>query len=156
MSATVIQDAVLRWQERLHFSSKASTAVQQRMSMICIIDAASETVRTHLPEGLLPRATAFSAVHHMLSAFYGNLNQQTEVSDICSKAVVNQESSAVSINARVFRVQEDVADRELQAMASHTRTDFKKERLADAKQQKQTILDTILHQAEPNWQPLLL
>ncbi|KAL3143733.1 hypothetical protein ABBQ32_003567 [Trebouxia sp. C0010 RCD-2024] len=77
VSATIVQDAVLRWQHRLHLSSKANTAVQQRILMSCIIDAASETVKVLLPEGLLPRATV-SAVHQMLLSFYGNLSQQTQ------------------------------------------------------------------------------
>ena len=83
VSATIIQDAVLRWQQRLHLSSKANTAVQQRILMSCIIDAASETVKVQLPEGLLPRATV-SAVHQMLSSFYGNLNQQAQVGDFAA------------------------------------------------------------------------
>lgn len=89
VSATITQDAVLRWQQRLHLSSKANAAVQQRILMSCIIDAASETVKVQLPEGLLPRATV-SAVHQMLSSFYGNLNQQIQVGDFAASQFLLQ------------------------------------------------------------------
>lgn len=155
VSATTLQDAVLRWEEKLHDTSKASTAVQQHVLMTCIIDAAAENVRTRLPEGLLPRASV-SAIRQMLLSFYGTLTQQTQVGASCCSALPVTTHLQWSVKAREFWVQEDGADQDTQHTASHTEKSVvaRRDRFANSSHYRQ--MTVIFHQAESHWQQLLL
>ena len=88
LPAAVVQAAVLCWDKRQQqHSAQVGTAMQQQhLLMACIIDAALETIRTHLPTGLLPRAN-ISAARQLLTAFYTSLTEQPQVGALLCTAL---------------------------------------------------------------------